>query len=142
LTRKQRLERQLVRFRRALREPRRFGTALVWYSRRVGGQRRTRIALALGRPLPEARREEYFLHLHARAEQAYEPRPYNGDLLVFFGGGLYEDPELGWGGLATGEIRAYAVPGHHHNNRQAMADPYVAFISERLQAHVGHMVHA
>jgi amino acid adenylation domain-containing protein len=139
LTREQRLERQLERFRRALREPRRFYTALRWYSSRVGRQHRARIALALGRPLPEELREEYFLDLHGRAEQAYEPRPYNGDLLVFYGEGLYEDPELGWGGLARGEIRAYAVPGHHDNNRQAMAEPYVAFISERLQSHLGHV---
>ena len=135
-TRKQRLERQLARFRRALREPHRFTTSLVWYSRRVGGQRRTRIALALGRPLPEEAREEYFLRLHAKAERVYEPKPYNGDLLVFFGERLYEDPQLGWGGLATGEIRAYAVPGSHDNNRQAMMEPYVAFVSERLQAHL------
>ena len=136
LTRKQRLARQLARFRRALREPRRFGTALVWYSRRVGGQRRTRIALALRRPLPEPAREAYFLRLHAKAERVYEPQPYNGDLLVFYGEDLYEDPELGWGGLASGEICAYAVPGSHDNNRQAMMEPYVAFVSERLQAYL------
>ena len=135
-THKQRLERQLRRFSRALREPRRFSTALVWYSWHIGGQRRARVALALGRPLPEAVREEYFLRLHAKAERAYEPQPYQGDLLVFYGEDLYEDAELGWGGLATGEIRAYAVPGNHDNNRQAMAEPYVAFISERLQAHL------
>jgi amino acid adenylation domain-containing protein len=136
LSRRQRLEGQLGRFRRALREPRRFGTALVWYSRRIGGPRRTRIALALRRPLPEQAREAYFLRLHAKAEQAYEPQPYNGDLLVFYGEDLYEDPELGWGGLASGGIRAYAVPGRHDNNRRAMMEPYVAFVSERLQAHL------
>ena len=78
------------------------------------------------------------LHIlrHAKAERAYEPQPYQGDLLVFYGEDLYEDAELGWGGLAAGEIRAYAVPGNHDNNRQAMAEPYVAFISERLQAHL------
>jgi amino acid adenylation domain-containing protein len=135
-TRKQRLEAQVRRLRRALREPRRFGTALEWYSWRIGGQIRARLALALGRPVPEQVREEYFLRLHAKAERAYEPEPYGGDLLIFFGEKLYEDPELGWGGLASGEIRAYAVPGNHENNRQAMTEPYVAFISQRLQAHL------
>jgi amino acid adenylation domain-containing protein len=137
LSRKQSLMCQLARFRRALREPRRFGTALVWYSRRIGGQRRARFALALGRPLPERAREEYFFHLHARAELAYDPQPYHGLMLVFYGEGLYEDPELGWGRLATGKIRAYSVPGEHDNNRQAMMEPYVAFVSETLEAHLG-----
>jgi amino acid adenylation domain-containing protein len=137
LTRKQRLERQLRRFGRALREPRRFRTALLWYSWHLGRQNRARIALALGRPLPEPIREEYFLRLHAKAERAYEPQPYHGDLLVFYGEDLYEDAKLGWGGLATGEIRAYAVPGSHDNNRQAMVEPYVAFVGERLLANLG-----
>jgi amino acid adenylation domain-containing protein len=139
--RKQRLQAQARRLRRALREPRRFGTALEWYSWRIGGQLRTRLALALGRPLPEEVREEYFLRLHAEAERAYEPEPYPEDLLIFSGENLYEDPELGWGELAKGGIRAYAVPGNHDNNRQAMSEPFVAFISERLQAHLGQMVH-
>jgi amino acid adenylation domain-containing protein len=142
LPRKQRLASFLARVRRALREPRRFRSALVWYSWHRGGQRRARIALAFRRPLPEQLREAYFLNLHAKAERAYDTQPYNGDLLVFYGEGLYEDPELGWGGLATGEIRTYAVPGNHGNNRQVMMEPYVEFLSERLQAHLGHTAQA
>jgi amino acid adenylation domain-containing protein len=142
LPRKQRLASFLARVRRALREPRRFRSALVWHSWHRGGQRRARIALAFRRPLPEQVREEYFLRLHAKAERAYETHGYSGDLLIFYGEDLYEDPELGWGGTTTGEIRAYAVPGNHGNNRQVMMEPHVAFVSERLQAHLGHMVHA
>jgi amino acid adenylation domain-containing protein len=142
VTPRQRLAGSLARVRRALREPRRFGTALVWYSWRIGSRRRARIALALGRPLPEQVREDYFLDLHTKAELAYEPQPYDGDLLLFYGERLYEDPELGWGGVVTGEIRTYAVPGNHDNNRQAMVEPYVAFVSERLKAHLGAMMRA
>ena len=67
---------------------------------------------------------------------AYEPQPYAGDVLVFSGEGLYEDPALGWEELIGGELRTYVVPGSHDNNRQAMAEPSVAFIGERLQAHL------
>src|SRR5207253_2984410 len=84
-TRKQRIETQLRRLRRALREPRRFCSAFVWYSRRIGGLRRARVALALGRPVPESLREAYFLRLHWKAEQVYEPKPLGGDLVIFFG---------------------------------------------------------
>ncbi len=128
-----------TRLRRALREPRRFRTALVWHWQVFGGVRRARLALALGRPLPEHLREQYFLHLHAKAERMYEPEPYTGDLVVFYGEGLYEDPELGWGGLAQGGIRAHAVPGQHDNNRQAMMEPYVEFVSERLEEYLGRL---
>ena len=129
LTRQQRL-------RRALREPRRFGTALAWYSRREWNQRRARIALALRRPLPERLREQFFFDLHFDAERGYEPLPYAGDLLVFYGEDLYEDPELGWGELARGGIATYAVPGHHDNNRDAMREPHVAYVAERLRAYL------
>jgi amino acid adenylation domain-containing protein len=131
----------LERFRRALREPRRFGTALVWYSWRIGARRRARIALALGRPLPESVRELYFLELHAKAERAYDPAPYDGDLLVFYGEDLYEDPTLGWSGVVTGEIQTHAVPGSHDNNRQVMVEPYVAFVSTELQASLDASTH-
>jgi amino acid adenylation domain-containing protein len=124
------------RVRRAVREPRRLRTALVWYWERALRERRTERALARGRSLPERVREQYFLNLHFRAERAYEPAPYDGDLLVFYGDGLYEDPELGWGGLAKGGIATCAVPGENTNNRDAMAEPNVAFVSRRLREYL------
>ena len=136
LTRRQRLEGEVARFRRALREPRRFRTAAVWHASHTGGQHRARMALALGRPLPEDLREEYFLRLHAKAERIYEPAPYDGDVIVFYGERLYEDPTLGWEGLTTRELHTYAVPGEHDNNRQAMMEPFVGFVSDRLQEHI------
>ena len=118
---------------RALREPRRLATGLLWETRRP----RARIALALKRPLPEALREYYFFRLHHLAEVAYEPRPYEGEMLVFYGDGLYEDPDLGWTGLATRGILNHAIPGADDNNRQAMAEPGVSFVAEQLQEYLG-----
>jgi amino acid adenylation domain-containing protein len=123
------------RIARALAEPRRFFTAARWYLRRPY----TSLALALGHPVPERFREIYFFELHANAERAYEPTAYDGEALVFYGEGLYEDPALGWEGLARGGIRSYAVPGEHDNNRQAMMEPGVQFVSDRLCEHfAGH----
>jgi hypothetical protein len=76
------------------------------------------------------------LHLHAKAERAYEPEPQDRDLIVFYGQGLYEDPELGWGAHTTRKVYAYGVPGEHSNNRQVMTEPFVEFVSERLQEHL------
>jgi hypothetical protein len=102
---------------------------LQWYARRP----LTRVLLALGRPAPERLRENFFFDLHSDAERAYHPSPYPGEILIFYGDGLYEDPTLGWDGLASRGIRSYAVPGEHDNNRQAMREPAVGFISDRLR---------
>jgi amino acid adenylation domain-containing protein len=120
------------RFRRAAREPHRFLTAAL---RQVRGPY-TSLALALGRPIPERWRENYFFALHAKAERAYEPSAYSGEILVFYGDGLYEDPALGWEGLAAEGIRSYAVPGEHDNNRQVMTEPGVLFVCDRLRAYL------
>jgi thioesterase domain-containing protein len=136
LTRAQKVRRDLRRIARALREPRRLRSGFVWYAQHAGGQRRAQLALALHRPLPEQLRERYFLKLHETAERAYAPHPYPGDLVVFYGHDLYEDPELGWGPLAAGGIQTHGVPGKHDNNRQAMMEPYVAFVAERLEEYL------
>jgi amino acid adenylation domain-containing protein len=119
----------MVRLRRALRDPRRFWTGLMWEL----WEPRTRLALALRRPIPERLREKYFLELHSKAERAYSPTPFDGEMIVFYGEGLYEDPTLGWDGLATGGVDTFAVPGEHDSNRQAMMEPAVEFVASRLQ---------
>ncbi len=130
---------QLVFFRRRLlsaaREPRRFWSGLLWYFRKP----RTRLALALGRPIPEELREMYFLELHQKAERAYAAGRFSGEILTFYGEGLYEDPALGWEGHAAGGIRAYAVPGEHNGNRDAMMEPAVEFVAERLGAYLDEL---
>jgi amino acid adenylation domain-containing protein len=113
---------------RALRDPRRVWSGLMWDMWEV----RTRVALALGRPIPEELRERYFLDLHAKAERRYEPRVFEGEILAFYGDGLYEDPTLGWQQFATRGVRAFAVPGEHEGNRDAMHEPAVGFVAEHL----------
>jgi amino acid adenylation domain-containing protein len=127
------------RLRRALREPSRFRTAFRYHaSRRLrrlqirAADLRAGVALSRGRPLPEGLREAYFLRLHGRAERAYDPEPYPGTILLVYGEGLYEDPLLGWDGLALGGVEAHAAPGAHTNNRQLMAEPHVEFVRELL----------
>jgi amino acid adenylation domain-containing protein len=124
------------RIRRALREPRRLITGPVWELRERLDARRARLALARRQPIPERVREEFFFGLHARAERAYEASVYPGEVLVFSGAGLYEDPELGWGPFAGGGVRAFAVPGEHTNNRQAMHEPAVGFVAEQIEAYL------
>jgi amino acid adenylation domain-containing protein len=121
---------------RALREPRRLFKAFAWHAAGRIDQLRVRIALARTRPIPERTREQFFFGLHARAERAYAPTAYPGVLMVFYGEGLYEDPELGWGELAQGGVQALAVPGENKNNRDAMREPGVRFVAEQIEAHL------
>jgi thioesterase domain-containing protein/acyl carrier protein len=93
---------------------------------------RTRLNLRFDRPIPENLRGDYFLAIAAQAELAYEPTTYDGSMVVFFGDGLYDDPDLGWLGLAK-SIRTIAVPGEHTNNRMLMAEPWIGVVSDHLQ---------
>jgi amino acid adenylation domain-containing protein len=124
------------RLARAARDPRRLFTASAWHAKQRLDKRSLRRAMARGRPVPERLREEFFLRLHSRAERAYEPVPYARDLLMFYGAGLYEDPELGWTGLAQEGIQSFAVPGEHDENRDAMKEPNVGFIAEKLEEYL------
>jgi hypothetical protein len=62
---------------------------------------------------------------------------YPRDLVIFYGEGLYEQPDLGWGELASGGIATYAVPGENTNNRDAMREPNVEFVSDRIREYLG-----
>jgi amino acid adenylation domain-containing protein len=130
--RRQSLASAIALARRAAQDPRRLASGARWRFRRPY----TALALALGRPVPERLREDYFFELHAKAERAYEPSVFDGEAVIFYADGLYEDPALGWDELAAGGIRSFAVPGEHDNNRQAMMEPGVEFVSERLQRYL------
>ncbi len=124
----------VTRVPRALMQPKKIFGYLMWITR----DQRTAVLLRLGRPVPERLREAYFLDLHQRAERAYMPEPWDGDMLVFYGENLYEDPTLGWSDFVRGTIDTVEVPGHHPGNREAMMEPAVAYtaaaLSERLAA--------
>jgi thioesterase domain-containing protein len=87
----------------------------------------------LHRPLSERLRERYFLRLASLAEDAYEPAHYPDRLFVFYGDGLYDDPELGWREHVA-ELETFAVPGTHETNREAMTPENVGFIADKLEA--------
>ncbi len=115
---------------RAILSPSRILDSFWWRTRGL----RTRLALALGRPVAERDREEYFLDLHRVAEKRYVPTAYPGEILVFSGEGLYEDPTLGWDSLGT--VHTHEAPGEHDNNRGLMHEPAVGFVAERLEEYL------
>jgi amino acid adenylation domain-containing protein len=128
---------------RVLRDPERrrhWREHLVWRAKKVVTKRIehrwAEMRVRGGRPVPERLREEYFLRLHAFAEHAYEPKIYDGEILMFSGAGLYEDRELGWTGLAEQGVRVHTIPGEHKDNRVLMREPHVGSIAEILQPYL------
>jgi thioesterase domain-containing protein/acyl carrier protein len=122
----------LGRVPRALAQPQRLARGFWWHSRGL----RARVRLLLGRPIPEHEREEFFLELHQKAERAYAPRPYPGELLAFSGEGLYEDLMMGWDGYAEGGILTFAAPGEHTSNRDVMHEPAASYVADRLREYL------
>jgi amino acid adenylation domain-containing protein len=90
-----------------------------------------RLLLALGRPLPERVRDDYFVWISANAQTEYRPQPYPGRIVAIYGEGLYDEPEFGWTGLAG--IESHAVPGEHTNNRQLLNEPHAAHVARLLE---------
>ncbi|MEA2828664.1 MAG: hypothetical protein QOG43_3103 [Actinomycetota bacterium] len=91
-----------------------------------------RALVALRRPVPESLRDQAFFRICYRAERAYDPQPYPGTIVQFRSAGLFDDPQLGWGGLPAAGIEDFEVPGEHLDQREAMREPLVGFVGEHL----------
>jgi acyl transferase domain-containing protein/thioesterase domain-containing protein len=56
---------------------------------------------------------------HDRAWAAYNPKPYDGKVLLLYARrqplGIHLDPTLGWNGLLAGELQVQEVPGFRQN---------------------------
>lgn len=125
---------------RVLRDPerrRRWRHYLAFRARRFVARRVTyrwlRVRARAGLSVPEHRRGQYFLLLHSFAERAYKPKVYDGEILMFSGAGMYEDPELGWAGLAKDGVHVHPIPGEHNNNRALLDKPYASQVAETLR---------
>jgi amino acid adenylation domain-containing protein len=95
---------------------------------------RARLRGAFGRPLPDRWRGGAILRICHAAERAYRPQPYPGALLLFAGEGLYLEPDAGWQPFVRGGLEIATVPGRHYNQRDAMYEPKVGAIADRLRA--------
>lgn len=88
-----------------------------------------------GRPLPPA------LHrvndANHYAFRCYQPKPYEGDLVLFRSSELSvahsHSPEAAWRGLVKGEMVVYDVPGNHVTT---MFEPHVRVVAEKLEQYL------
>jgi amino acid adenylation domain-containing protein len=96
----------------------------------------------LGRPVPEAIRARFWPILHALAERAYAPPAYPGSMMLFREAGLYDDPSLGWSGLAAGGIEVHEIGDAHADRRTWTSEPYLRAVAERLAATISSRLSA
>jgi amino acid adenylation domain-containing protein len=68
---------------------------------------------ALGLPLPDAVRDQYFLIFHEIADRQYTPRPTTAPIALFLGEGVYDDAPAAWARLAAGPFELHRIPGDH-----------------------------
>jgi amino acid adenylation domain-containing protein len=98
---------------------------------------RWKMRLALGLPLPESLRDGFFLGSNARAEVAYEAKPYSGPMVLFMAKGYYRvvdgEPQLGWARWVAGGLETYEIPGTFVTQRTLMSDPYAAEVADLLR---------
>jgi thioesterase domain-containing protein len=76
----------------------------------------------------------YVLSTTHVAERAYVPEVYDGKITLFRGQGLYDDPELGWAGLAATIEPVEIAGGAHRVRRDMMNEPIVAALAVRFAA--------
>ena len=69
----------------------------------------------LSSELPEALQKVQ--EANYKAKRAYIPQVYSGRVVFFRASqrppGIHSDPEVGWGGMATGGLEIYEIPGNH-----------------------------
>ena len=87
------------------------GTVL---GRRLADRMRMKLQ-SLRDPLPQHLREVEAANVEAR--YGYQPKPYPGRIVLFRASrqpiGIYEDPTLGWAGMAAKGLEICELPGYH-----------------------------
>ena len=89
---------------------------------------------ARGWPIPESWRNAALGWICNSAERSYEPDVFSGTMLMFVAPDLYREADLGWSAHIKGGIEICEVPGQQSTQRDAMHEPFVGYVSERLRA--------
>ena len=79
--------------------------------------------------------DQWLLHYLEDCAAAYQPRRYQGSMLLFRSSqqptGRFIDPQMGWGGFVAGGVEVVVIPGNHFN---IFREPGVSQIASRIEA--------
>lgn len=95
-----------------------------------------RACRALGLPVPRRLRDRFFHVHHFMLERAYRPRHLPIHLVILQTRGLFDDPHLGWAGLAA-TLEVHEIGLEHRQHRDLMQEPAVRLVADRLGPHLG-----
>ena len=100
--------------------------------------------LNTGKPIPPKLRHFYIIDTYDKAIHAYDPKKFDGDLVLFRAKATTGDAQMGWGKFINGEVIVHEVPGDHYS---LIKEPDVRVLAERLaeqldQAYKAHFVEA
>jgi amino acid adenylation domain-containing protein len=120
----------------------RIAGALRWRAQKLFYGNRTilhkngcRILNRLGIPVPQKWRELYIVRSLTAAEKTYVPQFFDGKLVIFRGGGIYDhDPGMGWSKLATGiEECVIGTVAGQKTRRDILNEPLVEQVAAQLK---------
>jgi amino acid adenylation domain-containing protein len=116
--------------------------AMRWRAERLFYRSRTmmhkigcRALNAVGVPVPQKWRELYIVRSLTAAEKKYSPRFFDGKLVIFRGGGLYDhDPGMGWSKLAS-EVEDCVIgsAAEQRTRRDILNEPLVQKVAAELR---------
>lgn len=93
--------------------------------------------LGTGRRMPDNLGRHYVLDALTRAQNAYDPHVYPGNLIIFRSPKIFKNPHLGWSNLVGGKIKTHDMPGDYKIRKYIMFEPYVQFLAEELKKYLG-----
>jgi hypothetical protein len=89
-----------------------------------------------GRTKSRLLRQRFFLRNNWLAEDAYQPRPYDGSMVVFSTLALAPEPTLGWKELVRGGLEVHPIAGDHRSHRDLMTGKFVTEVAARLRGYL------
>jgi len=69
-----------------------------------------------------------------RLQSKYEPKAYQGSMIIFRSPAIFSDPYLGWNNFVKGKIETFEIPGEHKTRRDIMNEPHVQYLAEKLSS--------
>jgi thioesterase domain-containing protein len=87
-------------------------------------------------PLPAFLGQSYLLDTDRKYIQAYIPKIYYGNMVIFRSPKIYKDPHIGWTKFIAGGIKTVDIPGTHKERRAVMEEPHVQVLAAELKKHL------
>ena len=116
-----------------IRTARNLATALYWCAVQKFRKYSYRLVFSLGLRVPPEMRTMYVMQMLTWAEEKFQPQPYAGSLVLFYGEGTLDfGANLGWDGLAEDFEQCVIGDGMLDSRRDIMNEPLAGTTAKKL----------